>query len=415
MTWEARSVHDVDAARRPPREHVLFAAASIGALANGVAGSAAALLAERVGGGMAVAGLPQAMLVIGTAVAALGISAASRGGRRVRSLAVGAVAAAVGAMIVVGAAIVASFPALLAGSLLFGAGNAAVMLSRYAAAERAQPARRVRALTALLVATSVGAVVGPLLLEPSDRLGQALGLPPLAGCFVLGAAAFVVAAAAFTAVPVPPRADASTGSHEAAPDGAPAASHRRRDTVVGVGVLSLANLVMVLVMTALPMHVLHLHDGGLQVLGVVIALHVAAMFAPAPLSGFVTGRLGAERAAGLAAAVLAGAAVLAAVAPAHLPTVSGAVVVIGLGWNLALVAGSAILARDAVESVRLRREGWGEVGMGVAAAGGGAASGVALQVAGFAGLAIGAGCIAVALLGWAVAARRRPAPASTVD
>ncbi|MRG61624.1 MFS transporter [Agromyces sp. CFH 90414] len=407
----------------------LSAAAMIGALANAVAGTAGALLAERLGGATWYAGWPQAMIVVGTAIAALVISPASRGGGRARALAWGAIAGAFGAAAVVVSAIAGAIVAMLLGSLLFGAGNAVVMLSRYAAAERAAPANRVRALTRLLVATSVGAVLGPLLLEPSDAAGRAVGLPPLAGCFVLGAVGFAVAAAElFRSAPrrsvAPQRRDESSPMTDAAADAtadavavaaatsAPGRSSTasRRDSIVGIGVLSLANVVMVTVMAVLPVHLGHLHV-DLASVGVLISAHIAAMFAPSPLSGALVERWGAEVVACIGAVVLAAAACLATGAPQSVPGVAIAVVLIGLGWNLSLVAGSAVLSRDADERVRLRREGWGEVGMGVAAAGGAAASGTVLQLAGFGAVATAAAVVAVVLLAWAAAAgpaRGRP-------
>ena len=401
----------------------LHIGAAVGALANSVAGSAAGLLAVRLGGEAWFAGWPQAMLVIGTALAALAISRASRRGGRSRALAAGAALAAIGAAVVVWSATAVAIGPMLLGSLVFGAGNAAVMLSRYAAAERATTGHRVRALTRLLVATSVGAVIGPLLLAPSDVAWQAMGLPPLAGCFALGAIGFAAAACAFVAstprVPgsprstIPPAGEAGPVLGTTPADGGRVTGGgrtTRRDTILGVGILSLANIVMVIVMTVMPVHLEHLH-ADLGTVGLLISAHVAAMFAPSPLSGRLVARWGAERVAAVSALALGAASLMAASVPHSLPGVAASVVVIGAGWNLALVAGSAVLARDAAERVRLRREGWGEVGMGLAAAGGGAASGVLLQAAGFASVAATAGLFAAALVAAAAtgAARSRPA------
>lgn len=400
--------------------------AAVGALANSVAGSAAGLLAVRLGGEAWFAGWPQAMLVIGTALAALAISRASRRGGRSRALAWGAALGGIGAAAVVWSSVAGAIVPMLLGSLVFGAGNAAVMLSRYAAAERAAPEHRVRSLTRLLVATSIGAVIGPLLLAPSDVAGQAMGMPPLAGCFALGALGFAVAAGALaasapripgapvgttTTVAPPAAADVGSARGAAPADGGrvtDAARTARRDTTLGVGILSFANVVMVIVMTVTPLHLEHLH-ADLGTVGLLISAHIAAMFAPSPLSALLVGRWGAERVAAVSAVVLGAACMTVASVPHSLPGVAVSVVVIGAGWNLALVAGSAVLARDAEEQVRLRREGWGEVGMGLAAASGGGASGMLLQAAGFASVAATAAVFAAAMLAAAAAARNWPA------
>ncbi|MET0726592.1 MAG: MFS transporter [Leifsonia sp.] len=377
----------------------LFAAAAIGAFAQSVAGSAGGLAAVEVGGGESWAGMPQAMIVLGSAAAAIGIGRVARRFGRGRALALGTAVGAIGALVVLVSSIVGLIALMLIGTLLFGAGNAAVMLSRYAAADRAQPSRRTQALTAVLVATSVGAVLGPLLLEPSDAVGMDLGLPHLAGCFLVGAIGFGVSTVFFALLvraPVSGRTPASE----------PAESSNRRDTVVGIGVLSLVNIVMVGVMTTVPVHLSHLHV-GLSGIGMVISLHIAAMFGPSAISGALVVRWGAEQTAMLAGAVLGLAAVLAAWMPQAIPAVAASTTLIGFGWNLGLVAGSSLLARSAPEEIRLRREGWGEVGMGAAAAGGGAVSGFVLAAGGFGLVVTVAGCTAIVLLAWAGLARQR--------
>lgn len=386
----------------------LLMAVALGGFAQSLAGSAGGLLAEEIAGSAATAGLPQSMLVLGSAVGALGISRVSARAGRGAALSAGAVLGTCGCALVVVGAVAALLPAVLVGSLFFGVGNAAVMLSRYAGASGVHPATRVSAIAAVLVATTVGAVLGPLFLGPADGAGQALGLPPLAGCYVAGAAGMGVAAACFAVFGRrtslqgrSPDTDTDTPDDD---DLAP--TERRRDTMVGVSVLALANVVMVGVMTALPLHLMHLH-ADLSVVGVIISLHIAAMFAPSPVSAALVRRLGAEGTAVAAGTVLAAATAVVASGSASVIAIGAGVLLVGWGWNLALVAGSAILTRSAPERLRLRREGWGEVGMGAAAAGGGAASGIALQLTGFATLAL-CGCgAAVILVGVAALASRR--------
>lgn len=375
----------------------LLVAVALGGFAQSLAGSAGGLLAEGIAGSAAIAGLPQAMLVLGSAIGALGISRVSVRAGRGAALAGGAVVGVCGGALVVAGAAAALLPTVLVGSLLFGVGNAAVMLSRYAGAAGVDPARRVSGIAAVLVATTIGAVLGPLFLGPADDAGQSLGLPPLAGCYVAGSVGMAAAAACFAAfgrrTPAVQRSAAGElRDHDVAP------TERRRDTVVGIGILSLANVVMVGVMTALPLHLMHL-QADLSVVGIIISLHIGAMFAPSPVSASLVRRLGAEGTAVTAGAVLVAATVVVASGATSVIAVGAGVLLVGSGWNLALVSGSAILTRSAPERLRLRREGWGEVGMGVAAAGGGAMSGVVLQLTGFASLAL-CGCgVAVVLIG----------------
>jgi len=182
-------------------------------------------------------------------------------------------------------------------------------------------------------------------------------------------------------------------------------------------VLALANLVMVGVMTAAPVHLHHM-DVGLAAIGLVQSMHIAGMFAPSPLSGWLTDRWGPVPTTALAGSVLVASGLLAAAA-ADAPLALGvALVLLGVGWNLALVAGSTLLTAGVTAADRPRREGWGEVAMGMAAAGGGAASGVVLSGGGYGMLASAGAAVAALVMAAAWQARvsgcrsaARPAPA----
>jgi MFS family permease len=263
-------------------------------------------------------------------------------------------------------------------------------------------------MATVLVATTFGAVAGPNLLVPADALGRGLGLPGLGGAYVVAALCFAIAAGLLLRLPTRPPA-VEPDPRGAVPGGT---------AVRGLAVLALANLVMVGVMTMAPVHLHHL-GAGLGAIGLVVSLHVAGMFAPAPLSGYLTDRWGAVPTTALAGAVLVVSALLAAVG-AGAPFVLGvALVLLGVGWNIGLVAGSALLTAGVPAADRPRREGWGEVAMGVAAGGGGAASGAVMSGGGY-GLLASAGAAVAALVvaaawqarvsGFRSAARPAPAP-----
>ncbi|QYN36598.1 MFS transporter [Pseudonocardia sp. DSM 110487] len=379
----------------------LLLASLLGGLAQSIGGSAAALLARDLGGSDAVAGLPQAVLVVGSAVAALGMSALSRRCGRPRALATGLAVATGGSVVVV---LAGDLTGLLVGTLLLGAGTAAVMLGRYAAADGAPEGARARAMATVLVATTVGAVAGPNLLVPADVLGRALGLPGLSGAYVVAAVCFAAGAGLLLRLPM--RLPETEPDPHVATHGTP---------VRGLAVLALTNLVMVGVMTMAPVHLHHL-GVGLGAIGLVVSLHIAGMFAPAPLSGWLTDRWGPTPTTALAGAVLVVSALLAATA-AGAPLVLGvALVLLGVGWNLGLVAGSTLLTAGVPAAERPRREGWGEVAMGISAAGGGAASGAVMSGGGYgllasAGAAVAALVVAAAWQARLSACRTAPRPA----
>lgn len=402
---------DPSAGRRSVRS--LWAAAVLGGLAQSLAGTAGALLARKLGGSDAVAGLPQAMLVVGSVVSALGLSALTRRRGRGVALSTGAVVAVAGCIAVVVAALSSSVVGVLLGSLLLGSGSTTVMLGRYAAAELGPEASRARALASVLAATAVGAVAGPNLLSPASAVAADLGMPELVGPYLVAAVGFTAAAVVLgaglgTGRPLP----AATSAHAGAAATGPAGSALGRQGTAGIAVLSLANLVMVSVMTMTPVQ-LHHHGVGLGTIGLVVSGHIAGMFVPSVLSGWLTERIGAGRVAGASGALLMIACPLAASGAASSTVLCAAMVLLGIGWNLGLVAGSVLLITDVPVLDRPRREGWGEVGMGAAAAGGGATSGVIVAASGYATLVTAAAAFAALLLPFAwhgVAGWSEPAP-----
>src|SRR5215207_2359713 len=173
---------------------VLAVATAIGSAGLAAGGAAGALLGAELTGTDAGAGLPLGVLVAGSAATALLISRRTGQVGRGRSLMLGYMLGVAGAVLVIAAAVVSSLPALLAGSALVGAANAAVFLTRYAAAEVGGIAARGRALGVVFFATAVGAVSSPSMLGPSGDLAHALGLPRLSGLYVVAVLAFTVAA-----------------------------------------------------------------------------------------------------------------------------------------------------------------------------------------------------------------------------
>jgi MFS family permease len=118
----------------------------------------------------------------------------------------------------------------------------------------------------------------------------------------------------------------------------------------------------------------------------------------------------------LAGAVLVVSALLAAAATGAPLVLGVALVLLGVGWNLGLVAGSTLLTAGVPAAERPRREGWGEVAMGVSAAGGGAASGAVMSGGGYgllasAGAAVAALVVAAAWQARLSACRTAPRPA----
>src|SRR4029078_436800 len=186
---------------------------TVGALVAGVAlGSTGHIAAVTVapigathiaGGPTAWSGAPSATVVLGAAAGASALSwLMVRRGRRV-GLAVGYVVSVIGAIVATIAIISMSLPLLLAGTVLIGFGNASNQLSRYVSADLATPDSGASAIGLVVWAATIAAVVGPNLVAPAGNIAVALGLPELAGPYLVPIV-FVRAAGLFSFFPLSP-------------------------------------------------------------------------------------------------------------------------------------------------------------------------------------------------------------------
>lgn len=446
-----------DDTRRELQRRVLAVVALVQVL--GGAGLAAgitvgALLAEEMLGTSGLAGLPVGLFTLGSALTAFLVGRLTQRSGRRAGLGAGFAAGALGAAGSVLAAVVGSVPLLLVSLFVYGAGAATNLQTRYAATDLALPAERGRAVSIALVATTLGAVAGPNLVEPLGQLATELGIPALAGPFLLAGTAYVAAGTAVvvllrpdpflvardlsltTAEPLPAGADASSagptaeprraaaagdGPHSTPEPGAPrvdgpqaatvtdAGAAGRRGVVAGAAVMLLTQVAMVAIMTMTPVH-MRAHGHGLGAVGLVISLHVGAMFLPSLLTGALVDRVGRVPMAAASGVTLLLAGVTAALAPGDsLPVLVLALALLGLGWNFGLIAGTALIVDATVPETRARTQGSVDVLIALGGAGGGAMSGVVVAGSSFAVLCLAGGVLAFALVPvMAVHLRGRP-------
>jgi hypothetical protein len=261
-------------------------------------------------------------------------------------------------------------------------------------------------VSTVLVATTLGGVVGPNLVAVMGGLAGSWGIPPLAGPFLLAGAAYAVAGTVLSALLRPDPlllARELAAAERTAPPGpaSPPTEDPRpvsRGVALGAAVMVLTQLVMVAVMTMTPVH-MAAHGHGLDAAGLVIAVHVAAMYLPSPVTGRLVDRVGRTRVAGAAGATLLLAGGLAAIAPEDsVVLLAIALALLGLGWNLGLVSGTAIVTDSVPPATRARTQGSVDVLIAVSGAGGGLASGLVVAAAGYGTLAIGGGILALAII-----------------
>jgi MFS family permease len=183
--------------------------------------------------------------------------------------------------------------------------------------------------------------------------------------------------------------------------------------VTGLATVVTANFVMVAVMAMAPVHMVG-EGHNLRVVGLVVSLHVAGMFAPSPLTGRLTDRLGPLAVTAGATVLLVAAGVLSAASGHDAVSFAFGLFLLGVGWNAGLIAGSTLLASAVPVAQRPRIEGVGELGMGVAAASATAVAGPVVGLAGYATLAIAGAAAAAALGPFLVAVARRSVPRDAV-
>ena len=152
-----------------------------------------ALLAQDISGSTALAGLGGTFQVIGGALLAIPMARIMAARGRGPGLAFGYVCALAGAIGLIAAAVLRSFPVLLVASILFGGASASNNQAGYAATDLATPARRGRDLSLVVWATTIGSVMGPNLVGPSTPIARLLHIPTLAGPYVLSCFGLVLA------------------------------------------------------------------------------------------------------------------------------------------------------------------------------------------------------------------------------
>ena len=381
-----------------------------------------ALLAEDMLGTDSAAGLPTALFTIGSAAAAVLIGRLSQRSGRRPGLASGYLVGAVGGAGIVLAATIDNVPLLFLSLFLYGSGTATNLQARYAGADLVDAGRRGRAVSAVLVATTLGAVVGPNLVEVTGSVAEDLGTRELAGPFMLATLAYALGAVVVVALlrpdPLLAAREWAKREHEerSADDPPPALeADSPRDARLAAVAMVVTQIVMVAVMTMTPIHMRD-HGHSLGATGMVISIHVAAMFLPSPLTGVLVDRFGRRPLLVSGAITLLAAGVLAAVAPADsMVLLTLALALLGLGWNLGLVGGTALLTDATPLARRARTQGSVDLAIALAGATGGISSGFVVAGASYAVLSLAGGVLALALLPLLLTGREpiAPAPAAT--
>jgi MFS family permease len=378
-------------------------------LAAGV--TVGALLAEDMLGAASLAGLPAGLFTLGSALAAYSVGRLSQRAGRRQGLTVGFLTGAAGAVGIVAAAVISSPVLLFASLFIYGSGTATNLQARYAGTDLAPSHRRATAVSIALVATTFGAVAGPNSVELTGEIAVSVGVPALAGPFMLAALAYGLAGVVlFTFLRPDPfliaralrqreaQRNPLDRTREGTPDAAAEVSANSRRLAVGATVMVLTQIAMVAIMTMTPVHMRH-HGHSLGEVGFVIGIHIGAMFLPSLVTGALVDRIGRLPMAAASGLTLLAAGAVAATAPGDsLALLTLALALLGLGWNFGLISGTALVVDATPLEIRAKTQGTIDVLIAIAGAGGGALSGWVVSTTSYATLSLGGGFLALLLI-----------------
>ena len=372
---------------------VLFSSAVFGRAATTLAFTVASLLIKDMLGGPTWAGLSTVAITIGAAISSNRLSVyMTQVGRR-RGLTVGYGLGVAGSVVATVGAQLSWLPLFLFGLVFAGVGSGAINLSRYAAADLAAPDKKAKAISLVVFASTVGAVGGPTLVDAADRVGKAMGLVdrvgPLFGSVLLMLVGGVIVTAALR--PDPLQLSGGLGADATRTSGRSAGGVMASLRVISAHPLSrlaLASLVvsqavMVGVMAMTPLH-MDAHGHSLGLIGWVISAHTAGMYAFAPLVGWAADRFGGLIIISAGGVVLALATLCTALAGDASPVLMFAgLYLLGLGWCLCMVAGSALLTSIVPAEERVAAQGAADLLSHLVSGIAALSSGVVLGTAGF--------------------------------
>lgn len=281
----------------------------------------------------ALATLPISIFVVGMAACTLPAGAVARRHGRRAAFMLGTGCGVLAGLIAWLAVLQASFWLLCAATFCGGVYAAVVLSFRFAAADCAPPARRPRALSAVMAGGVFAGVIGPQLVTHTMNLWP----PYLFAATYLGQAAVAALSALILAgvrLPLPSAAELSGGR--------PLVAILRQPRFIGAVVCGVVSyLLMNFLMTAAPL-AMKLCGLSQEVANLGLQWHVIAMYAPSFVTGRLIARFGATVivAIGLALTATASLVGLLGIDVAHF---WATLILLGVGWNFGFVGASAMV------------------------------------------------------------------------
>lgn len=348
-------------------------------VASQIAGSAALAAAVTVGAfvmqdilGQSTpwGGAASATVTMGTAFMAQVLARQMNQHGRRRGLQLGYTFAIIGGLIAGVGAETKTLWIFILGLFLFGNGQAANLLSRYAATDLAQPNNRGSAMSRILFASTFGAVFGPLLIRPAEDLGMSLfGWNQYTGPWVFSGVFFLTSLVNTTVRLKPDPLEVAGGLNSQAASGTPKRSFKdvwrifkgSSDGRLALTSMVISQMTMVAVMTMTPVHLKgHGHE---TVSAYVISLHIVGMYAFSPLIGKFSDLRGRQNTIMIGALMLMGSTVMSALAGDSPALLFPSLWLLGIGWSFGLIGGSSLLVDSVATESRVRVQGTADLMM----------------------------------------------------
>lgn len=315
-----------------------MSASSIVVFTGGIIGSELAPSAS-------LATLPLALMIVGTAVAIIPVTLLMQRFGRKRAFIIGASKSIVGSLVACYAITQSYFELFCFGTFILGTGLAYVQQYRFAAMESVSPDQMANAAAKVLLGGLAAAIIGPeLALLFKDLFAQ-----PFAGAYLSLAVLYV--GAFILLFLYQPNHTQNTKQHSTGRK----LSKIVQQPVFWVALLSatIGYALMSFIMTATPMS-MHIQDGhSLSDTKWVIQSHIMAMFLPSFFSGFLISRYGAAKMMLTGIAIFAFCIVI-ALLDRSLLHYWFALILLGIGWNLLFVSGTALLPTSYEDNERFK-------------------------------------------------------------
>ena len=377
----------------------------------GVAGTVAAgsLLVSSITKSDGLSGLAQTISVLGAAVMALPLARLTQNGGRRLALTFGYSIGVIGALFAILGGANRNLFFMLLGAFMVGAASASGYQARFAAIDLATPEKRSKDLSFVVWGSTIGAVTGPNLMEPSGVFASALGLPKLVGPYFI--AAFTLALSV-TVIQLFLKPDPFLTANKAVEGTATKPRESTRSALkhikeypialFAIASVAIGHLAMVSIMVMTPVHMAH-SDATLRIIGLVISVHVLGMYAFSPIVGSISDKFGRIRTIQIGILILIASALISGLAPHHDSfTLGTGLFLLGLGWSFTLIAGSTLLSETVSVEMRPSTQGASDLVMNLMGAGGAAIGGVIIGLFSYAALCYATGLVVVALGIWSL-------------